>query len=315
MAHLVEKMAYIGQVPWHGLGARLPENTNDIEIWRREAGLDWSVVQTPVLFRQNEQIKTLPERSVLYRSDTGVPLSIMSKDYKVVQPSDVLEFYRDLCENQGFQMHTAGSLNGGKRIWALAEVGKDFSVKNDQVGAYLLLATSMDGTLATRAMFTSIRVVCNNTLSFAYNHSGKDYISIRHNTKFNPDAVKEQLGFEESWKQFQENVVLLSDYRISRKQAEMLALQTIGDERKSLAEQSAPDLKKMGEVLSLFNGNGIGSDLQSAQGTAWGFVNAVTQYVDHSMGRNVNTRMNRAWFGGGKALKDLAMMNALALAA
>jgi hypothetical protein len=33
----------------------------------------------------------------------------------------------------------------------------------DRVKAYLLLATSCDGTLCTTAQFTSVRVVCNNT--------------------------------------------------------------------------------------------------------------------------------------------------------
>jgi hypothetical protein len=50
----------------------------------------------------------------------------------------------------------------------LAKTGQTAALKGKDVSnGYILLATACDGTLATTAQFTSIRVVCNNTLAIA----------------------------------------------------------------------------------------------------------------------------------------------------
>jgi hypothetical protein len=72
---------------------------------------------------------------------------------------EILEFYRDLTEQSGFELETAGVLKGGKKFWALARTGQTSMLKGKDVSnGYMLLATACDGTLATTAQFTSIRV-------------------------------------------------------------------------------------------------------------------------------------------------------------
>src|SRR3546814_12556175 len=113
-------------------------------------------------------MSAFPEQKVLYRSDTKAPLAVVSKRFQVVQPGEILEFYRDLTEVGGFELETAGVLREGRKFWALARTGQSVSLKGrDRVDGYLLLATACDGTLATTAQFTSVRVVCKNTLSIA----------------------------------------------------------------------------------------------------------------------------------------------------
>ena len=191
-------MAFTGEVPWHGLGARLSEGAA-LEVWQAEAGLDWEARKAVVRFGR-EAIDSLtgqpttvdstdPSNCVLYRSDSGLPLSIVSARYQPVQPREIIEFYRDLTERHGFTMETAGAIKEGRKIWALARTGETSTLPgNDHMRGYLLLATSFDGSMATQARFTSIRVVCNNTLTAA--SSGKADVSIRHNTSFNADDVK-----------------------------------------------------------------------------------------------------------------------------
>ncbi len=175
MAHLVENMAYVDAEPWHGLGNQLPPN-QPIEVWQRAAGMDFTIKETDVLFNVSDEgglhVKANGDAKVLYRSDNHTPLSVVSKRYKVVQPHDVLEFYRTLTEAGGFQLETAGVLESGKKLWAMARTGQSTLLKGgDKVNAYLLLATSCDGTLCTTAQFTSVRVVCNNTLQMAVGDS------------------------------------------------------------------------------------------------------------------------------------------------
>ena len=175
--HLVESIAYVGERPWHGLGNRL-EPDQPIDVWKRNAGMDWTIEESEVRFITGGNsngigtISAFPEQKVLYRSDTKAPLSVVSKRFHVVQPSAILEFYRDLTAVGGFELETAGVLREGRKFWALAKTGQSTLLKGrDRVDGYLLLATACDGTLATTAQFTSVRVVCNNTLAIALGNS------------------------------------------------------------------------------------------------------------------------------------------------
>jgi len=113
MAHALEKMAYVGETPWHSLGSKLPPR-QPIEVWMQKAGMDWSIRETPVRFMTGESgalgsIQSFEDQKVLYRSDTKAPLSVVSNRYQVVQPKEILEFYRDLTEVSGFELETAGA--------------------------------------------------------------------------------------------------------------------------------------------------------------------------------------------------------------
>jgi hypothetical protein len=72
-------------------------------------------------------------------------------------------------------------------------------------------------------------------------------------------------------------------------------------------EPEAKDPTTVTRILDLFNGEGRGANLSTAKGTAWGLLNAVTEYVDHGMGRTGDTRLDAAWFGKGAAIKQQAL--------
>ena len=319
MAHLVETMAYAGQTPWHGLGNALPVN-RPLEEWICAAGMDWSIKEAPVRFATcaNQQIGSLGEASdhkVLYRSDTQTPLSVVGQHYKVVQPREILEFYRDLTEQSGFEMETAGVLKEGKKLWALARTGQSIDLKGrDTLKGYLLLATACDGSMATVAQFTSVRVVCHNTLSIATaNQSGA--VKVPHRSIFNPDAIKQQLGLSVSgWDAFSDRMKVLSERKLTDREANRY-LEQLFDQGQAGVSAKAK-IRNIGTILNLYQGNGMGSTLPSAANTAFGLLNAVTQYVDHEQrARSQDNRLNSAWFGQGAKFKDRAFEQALQLVA
>jgi len=162
MAHLIDTMAYTGQTPWHGLG-NLLHAKQSLDIWLHAAGMDWTIEQGDVMFNVASDalhIRPYADNKVLYRSDTLEPLSVVSQRYNVVQPHEVLHFYQDLVDAGGFELETAGSLKGGRKLWALARTGQDLTLKGgDVVKSYLLLATSCDGSLCTTAQCTALHPV------------------------------------------------------------------------------------------------------------------------------------------------------------
>lgn len=322
MAHLIEQMAYVGATPWHGLGNNLPKK-QPIEIWQREAGMDWQIQESLVHFKADSigplgTIHSFPEQKVLFRSDTKAPLSVVSQRYHTVQPREVLEFYRDLTEVSGYELETAGVLKGGRKFWALARTGQGTSIKgHDQVNGYLLLATSCDGTLATTATPTTVRVVCNNTLTIALDGTSRA-IKVPHNTRFNSQTVKKQLGIAVSqWDDFMYRMRHLAERKVQWNEAMGFFMNVMCDVNpNSQLPEQLPNERAMRKVQELYEGRGRGSQLESARGTAWGLLNAVTEYVDHERrARSTEYRLDSAWFGQGAQIKQRALDAALTLAA
>lgn len=310
MSHLVETMAYAQhQAPWHKLGCALPPQQS-LAVWLTAAGMDWSIKESTVQYLavNNEGVssKPYPDGKVLYRSDTLEPLSVVGNRYHIVQPREVLEFYRDLVATAGFELETAGVLKGGRKLWALARTGQETLLKGgDRVKAYLLLATSCDGTLATTAQFTSIRVVCNNTLQMAVGErSGA--VKVPHSTKFDPVLVKEALGIGlSSWDVFMRNITATSRRKVSAEEVQRYFGEVLGE----LPEEDGalPASRVRQQLVALYEGAGMGAGLAAAQGTAWGLLNAVTEFVDHRRrARSSDYRLDSAWFGFGAEMKAKA---------
>ncbi|AYQ26566.1 MULTISPECIES: DUF932 domain-containing protein [unclassified Polaromonas] len=317
--HAIEKMAYVGEAPWHTLGSRLPANQS-LETWTRAAGMDWSICEAPVRFMPREDspnnTQTFEDQKVLYRSDNHKALSVVARRYRVVQPHAVLEFFRDLTEVAGFELETGGCLKNGKKLWALARTGNASVLRGkDRIEGFVLLATSCDGTLATTATHTSVRVVCQNTLAVALG-SSQGAVKVPHSTTFEPALVKSQLGIAVSqWSEFIYRMKHLAERKVSDKEAERFMRKLVGlPEDVAKPAEPLANGRSVKKMLDLFAGEGRGADLASAKGTAFGLLQACTQFVDHERrARNQDYRLDSAWFGAGASLKERALSQALEL--
>jgi len=310
-------MAYVGQTPWHGLGQELDANAT-LETWIEQAGFNWEVKKGAIQYEVRDEenhpvcVNTVPNRWALYRSDTGKPLSVMSSNYNITQPRDVMEFFRNLIEIGGFKMETAGMLRGGATYWALARIDDSFDVGGgDEVRPYVQVATSCDGTLSNVAQFTTVRTVCQNTLNAALQDTAGQ-IRIPHSTKFNAERVKADLGLiGGTWERFKKDATELSKRTVSKEEATKYFLDVL------YPDQEEVDLdahRPMLELVTSIYLNGIGQSTKTAQGTAWGLVNAITRFTDHERkATSTDTRLQSAWFGAGARMKKNALTTALAL--
>ncbi|MDS7932465.1 DUF932 domain-containing protein [Acinetobacter sp. V91_7] len=341
MAHQVETMAFVGETPWHGLGNQLTRN-QPIEIWAEQAGMDWRIESSNVSYMaKNERgqsiIMPYEDQRVLYRSDTHEPLSVVSQRYKEVQPMEILNFYKDLTEQSGFELETAGVLKGGRKFWALARTGQSAALKGKDVSnGYILLATACDGTLATTAQFTSVRVVCNNTLSIAIRGqtSGEDVVKVPHSTKFDADKIKQQLGISiKTWDEHMYEMKQLTQRKVTQQEAAAYfdavfnntSMSAIDQEEsiiqyylkaasidKKSNSKSEPNGRAMTKTMEMFNGQGRGAELSTAKDTAYGLLCSITEYIDHERrAMSQDHRLNSAWFGAGANIKQRGLEQAL----
>lgn len=311
------EFAYVGADAWHGLGQRL-ERGATIDEWANAAGMAWRIQRANVRFATGHgqgahEWATMPEQNVLLRSDTKAPLGIVSAKFKIVQPRALLETFNEQAQAAGFELETAGTLFGGRKFWALASEGEQADiVPGDTVKAYTLLVTATDGTMATVGKKTTVRVVCNNTLSLAMAH-GDVAARQSHRSAYNADAMRAALGLvhDDSFATFTTTARRLADKSVSRDRAERIAFDLL---KPATVGTSLPEIEKVTDslafrkIIALFEGEGKGAAIAGVQGTAWGFLNAVTEYADHhARATSDDNRMQSAWFGAGDRLKDRAL--------
>lgn len=316
MAHEVEfvngvaQMAYAGETPWHGLGVQVSNDLTPAQM-QQKAGLDWTVQEVESYIDFNDTKLPTGQKS-LVRSTDGKVLTNVGKGWNPVQNSEAFEFFSEYVLAGDMEMHTAGSLKGGKNVFALAKVKESFTILGeDQVDSYLLFSNPHEYGKAIDVRFTPVRVVCNNTLTFSLNMQSKNAVKMNHRSVFNPDMVKEQMGIaHEKFAQYKDMAEFLSTKRFSVESLMNYYSEVFPyTHRSSEAPTTMDDLSKNARdayaVLETQPGAGFG------EGTWWQALNSVTYLTDHQMGRNAETRMQSAWFGQNQARKLVAVNKAV----
>lgn len=330
--------AYVGAEAWHGLGQRLEAGAS-MEAWAAAAGLNFEILSAPVRYETRSHGTMEAEGDVvLYRSDNGARVGIVSDRYQIVQPMAALEFFREFCEAESLTMETAGALKGGSIYWALAKTGREANFGADVldvVNQYVLLSTSADGSRSTDASINSTRVVCRNTLR-ASDRTAKARVKTRHSTTFDANATAKALGLvdlDTSWEKFAADMRKLQDVAISPAEATAFFSNLLRPAKDRVA-QPARDMKAQDFATLLTGSVRLGEELAPKErairgladletsyvsapgavpGTAYGVLQAVTHFVDHVRGTDA-TRQASAMFGQGDSLKSEAFEQLLAMA-
>lgn len=301
----------------YGTGTEMVEGQS-IDEWAKAADLEFKYETNPVQFDswQNHDAKyeghylpvmaNFAGKRVIYRSDTKQPLSIVSDGFQIVQPTEILGFFRNLVDDMGFVIVAAGSLKHGNNIWALARTGNSFNLGGeDEVGQYVLLSSAIDAKKATRAVLTSIRPSCSNMFEYVYKKEVESTIRITHNQKFSKEEVQHRLGLvEDSWTAFRLRAEKMATCILRDARADEAIIAIFGDMDAPVDKQ--PNQRAMNRVRALYHGDAKGYGATTHK-TAWGLLNAVTEYVDHHAGERVRgNRQASAWMGAGNNIKRRA---------
>lgn len=312
MSANVQSMFYYGEVPWHGLGTELlgPATAEEAIV---ASGQDWEVECRALV--TDSGIK-LPAHRATVRKDTGQVLGVVGRRYTPVQNRHGFEFFDEVVGAGQAIYHTAGVLGCGERVWILAKLPESIEVaKGDVVDKYLTLINSHDGTFALRMFFTPIRIVCQNTLTAAfegYNSKTDPGITLKHypNILTKVKQAQDALGLANG---FYKNFAEASQVLVQRQLNEKELLSYI----EAVIPGNSTQVKNRRQVVrELFDGPK--NSLPSIVGSAWSAYNAVTEYVDYAKkvvkaDVQPSRRLDSVWFGAGANLKARAWDEALAL--
>lgn len=326
MAHELEfidgkaQMAYAGEVPWHGFGTAVDPNLTPKQMMVA-AGLDWTVSKHKLFAHLTDpadgKVKSYPSnRMALVRDTDNTILTVVGENWKPTQNEEAFSFFNKF-HSAGAKMETAGSLFGGRRVWCLARLGASFTVggksTGDTTNGYLLFSLPHELGNSIQVRTTSVRVVCNNTLTWSLNGKTDSEYRQSHANHFDFDQAKEvvELANQRIVDQGKWSEKLLKQ-KFSDQDAIRFFSELVSDDTLAEFIEDEEELKFQAQFL---NGNSrLGNILNSYKnapgatpGNAWGVLNSITHFVDHVSGNRSETRLNSAWYGTGNNLKVQAV--------
>lgn len=276
MAANVESMFYVRTTPWHGLGTRVEEALTSQDALHY-SGLDWSVGQEPLM---TETFKDVPGWKANVRSDNGKILGIVTDKYKVVQNHEAFAFTDDLI-GEGVRYETAGSLNGGRKVWLLAKLPERYQLMGEEVEPYIVFTNSHDGSGAIRVAPNPVRVVCQNTLNLALTTAKRSWSMIHTGgIQAKLDEARDALFRADLYmKALQEEAERLSMYRVTDKQV-MDWIDMLLPLEADATEKQMTNMKRLRS--DLVHRYYDAPDLTVLPKNGWRFINAVSDFATHA---------------------------------
>lgn len=273
----VETMFSTREVPWHGLGrivSEAPASKEALEL----AGLDWEVIQKDIITVDGYNI--IPGFKANVRSTDDKVLGIVTDRYKVVQNKEAFEF-TDLLLGEGVKYETAGSLQGGRRVWMLARLPHQYIINGEEITPYMVFTNSHDGSGAIRVAITPVRVVCSNTLNLALS-TAKRCWSCNHVGDINgklEDARNTLLYAGKYMSELGKSIEQLNQIKLNDAKVIEFVNELIPESDNATFQQKRNILKLREDLKARYFD---APDLQDVGKNAYRFINAVSDFATHA---------------------------------
>lgn len=274
---------------WHGLGTVIDQTLTATESLKL-AGLGWRVDQYPLTGSGPEGDRLAIDSHVAnVRSDTKESLGVVGSGYSPIQNTKLAEIADSLAEGGDVvKIESAGSIRGGKKLWFLLK-GESFSVRGkDEINPYILLANAHDGTMALRAIPTSVRVVCSNTLHMSLGGTKSVGYTFRHTSgvQIKAEEIKSALGlYGRALDHTKGQIEILSHKEVNREQVQAFFLEAFTRDFGAIPANPKTDAENTQRDRAMEAHRHFSRrwdrERDIAGTTAWNAFNAYSGFVQH----------------------------------
>jgi len=260
---------------WHRGSAIDVTPDMDVAAMLEAAKLNWDVHVSPFKYGPNQEYTSTKVKAA-YRSDTGEFLATYS-DRKPWQNWQIVNTFIRFCEDskENLQLRFLGSYDRGASLYAAAYLPVVTDVgQGDYTEWMLLLKDSHRNGKGLQGALYGNRLVCLNGMQVPVRVGNK---VIAHIGEFDPDVVSGVLNNAmETIRQQEEIHVRLTQVPMTKAEAHMLLIQAFGDPNEKIEDQPKP----VKVALRLFDGEGEGATMLTAYNTAYGLLQAVSEYYN-----------------------------------
>lgn len=276
MPHEVETMFSARLTPWHELGVITPRELTAVEALE-VAHIDWTVTKRPLISEVEAGWVPVESHVAIVRDSDDSVLGVVGKDYEPIQNERMLTWAELLVDTGEAQFTTAGSLRGGRIVFACLEINREIHLPGgDELVPYFIVATSHDGSHAMKAFTSTTRVVCKNTLD-ASERGKKSSFSIRHtlNSEWRLETARQMLGMVMGYyDEFTAKAVAMIQQTVTDDEFTRMVRYLMPEPHEATPRQKELVAVARRQVHTLHQGTTIGE----FRNTGWGAFNAVNEF-------------------------------------
>jgi len=249
------------------------------------AKLDFNVALVPVKNPRTNQIirgaDGEPSYFATVREDTNEVLGIVEGRYRVIPNNEAFQIADTMIEEDGAIITRASALDGGGRCFLNLEWPrqKNVNVRGDIVGRRAIIQNSHNGKHSTIIRLQPLRLACLNGMVLPVPAFSFEF-RIKH-TESADDRIKEARNIMSGASRYFSTFGRIADLMAKTEIPNSLAKELIGS-IPDLKKDTTANEKKRDEIFALFDGGQAGSNSEGVRGTAWGLLNAVTEFADHN---------------------------------
>jgi len=311
---------------WHKLGT-VTDGALTAEEALKTAYLDWEVKKSenPVQVlvpdvngnfsdeNGKNNLITTNDKFMTYRyhpkTNIAEALGVVGSRYTPVQNLEAFSFLNGIVDESGAVFETAGSIDNGKKVFMTMKLPKGITLGGvDNLDLYLMAWNTHDGTSSFQVVVTPIRVVCQNTLTWAI-ESAKSTFSWRHTPRVTNkvQVARETLGLTFAYVEaFEKQAEALLSQKMTDKEFYKIVEKMIPIDDESTRARSLADTAR-----ATLNGLWKAPTQANIANTKWAAYNTFVEYADWAKpvrGTNQETaRAERIVTGLGDAFKAKAV--------
>lgn len=286
-------------------GKVIPGNVKTTEEAMRVAGLDWTVAQYPVyahLVGMDDKGEVNPDASsdpdtlrasrfvANVRGDNGEVLGVVGKNWRGPQNWEAFTFMDDLVDDGSAKWLGAGEIDGGRRIYGLAQFSREIIVGGDEDERCIplgFLSNGWDGGLSVTITVAPFRLACTNGMTIPLEGCLRQWkVQHRRNVKMHLDDARRTLqltvGYMDLWEDMANAMITtrIDDAAFERFVKTLVPLPTPkeGQTDDRGYKRSLTIATETRELIAHTYKHD--DDLANIRGTVWGAYNAVADYAD-----------------------------------
>ena len=274
-------------LPWNQLGIDVT-GASSAEEALNMSDLNWDVVSNPIYDAFGNVINGYAANT---RSSDGEVLGIVGTRYQIVQNTEAFDFTNSLVQN-GVEFERAGVFHHGRAVWLLAKLPQH-TILGDEHDPYIVFINSHDGTGAIKVCMVPIRIACSNALNFALKKASRSW-STRHmgNIAAKLEEAKHTLGLANV---YMDNLEKMAE-QLATKNFTLAQFEAAFDKIFPI-DKNKDSERKIRNIVDMKEGmfKALNApDLANFRNTAWGAINAVTDYIDHADPARITQNFNES---------------------
>jgi phage/plasmid-like protein (TIGR03299 family) len=260
------------QSTWNNIGKEV--KTNDPMVALKMAHLDYTVDKQPIYTQFNGKMERVKEKAAIVRDD-GYVYGVLGDKYTPLQNRNAFAFLSTISDEM--EIVKAGETYTGM-VYLIGEL-PECTVLGDKFKPYICFRTSHNGSCSLGAAITPLRIVCQNQFGFVFKKAN-NAISIKHSLKM-----------ADKMEQAREVLIGVQDYMKSISDlSEQFYKEKISDKKfKQILEAALPIKESMSQrvkdamiqerlrLVDCYKSD----DNANFKGTAWGAVNAYSDFITH----------------------------------